>query len=60
MIDCNRCKYAAKYAPSTARWSNERELQEAALSRNTDLAVELLRKQYTATVEVLLTSGRFE
>lgn len=37
-----------------------RELQEAALSRNADLAVELLHKHYTVTSEILLASGRFE
>ena len=36
------------------------QLQEAALSRNADLAVELLHKHYTITSEILLASGRFE
>jgi DNA-binding GntR family transcriptional regulator len=36
------------------------ELREAALSRNADLAVELLHKHYTVTSEILLASGRFE
>lgn len=36
------------------------QLQEAALSRNADLAVELLHKHYTVTSEILLASGRFE
>lgn len=37
-----------------------RELQQAALSRDADLAVELLHKHYTITAEILLASGRFE
>lgn len=37
-----------------------RELQKAALSRDADLAVELLHKHYTVTSEILLASGRFE
>ena len=37
-----------------------RKLQEAALGRNADLAVELLHKHYTVTSEILLASGRFE
>lgn len=36
------------------------ELQEAALSRNADLAVELLKKHYTVTSEILLASNRFD
>ena len=36
------------------------ELREAALSRNADLAVELLHKHYTVTSDILLASGRFE
>jgi len=36
------------------------QLQEAALSRDADLAVELLHKHYTITSEILLASGRFE
>ena len=36
------------------------QLQKAALSRNADLAVELLHKHYTVTSEILLASGRFE
>jgi DNA-binding GntR family transcriptional regulator len=36
------------------------ELQKAALSRDADLAVELLKKHYTITSEILLASGRFE
>jgi len=37
-----------------------RELQQAALGRNADLAVELLHRHYTVTAEILLGSGRFE
>lgn len=37
-----------------------RELQEAALARNADLAVELLAKHYAVTSEIVLESGRFE
>ncbi len=37
-----------------------RELQQAVLSRDADLAVELLHKHYTVTSEILLASGRFE
>jgi DNA-binding GntR family transcriptional regulator len=37
-----------------------RELQQAALGRDADLAVELLHKHYTVTAEILLASGRFE
>jgi len=36
------------------------ELQQAALNRDADLAVELLKKHYTVTSEILLASGRFE
>jgi len=36
------------------------ELQEAVLSGNADLAVELLHKHYAVTSEILLASGRFE
>lgn len=36
------------------------ELQEAALSRDADRAVELLKKHYTVTSEILLASGHFE
>lgn len=36
------------------------QLQDAALGRNADLAVELLHKHYTVTSEILLSSGRFE
>lgn len=36
------------------------ELQQAVLNRDADLAVELLRKHYTITSEILLASGRFE
>lgn len=37
-----------------------RELQEVALNRDADLAVELLKKHYKVTSEILLASGRFE
>jgi len=37
-----------------------RQLQEAALARNADLAVDLLKKHYTVTSEILLASGHFE
>lgn len=37
-----------------------RELQQAALNRDADLAVELLRKHYNITSEILLDSGRFD
>jgi DNA-binding GntR family transcriptional regulator len=37
-----------------------RELQQAVLSRDADLAVKLLHKHYTITSEILLASGRFE
>ena len=37
-----------------------RELQQAVLNRDADLAVELLKKHYTITSEILLASGRFE
>ncbi len=36
------------------------ELRKAALSRDADLAVDLLKKHYTITSEILLASGRFE
>lgn len=36
------------------------ELQKAALNRDADLAVDLLKKHYTVTSEILLESGRFE
>jgi DNA-binding GntR family transcriptional regulator len=36
------------------------ELQQAALSRDADLAVELLKKHYKVTSEILLASGHFE
>jgi DNA-binding GntR family transcriptional regulator len=36
------------------------ELQEAALSRDADRAIELLKKHYTVTSEILLASGHFE
>jgi len=36
------------------------ELQKAALNRDADLAVELLKKHYTITSDILLDSGRFE
>jgi DNA-binding GntR family transcriptional regulator len=36
------------------------ELQEAALSRNADRAVELLQKHFTVTSEILLASNRFD
>ena len=37
-----------------------RELQQAVLSRDVDKAIELLRKHYTVTSEILLASGHFE
>ncbi len=37
-----------------------RELQQAALNRDADKAVELLKKHYTVTSEILLASGHFE
>ena len=37
-----------------------RELQQAVLNRDADKAVELLRKHYEITAEILLASGRFE
>jgi DNA-binding GntR family transcriptional regulator len=37
-----------------------RELQQAVLNRDADLAVELLKKHYNITSEILLASGRFE
>jgi DNA-binding GntR family transcriptional regulator len=37
-----------------------RELQDAVLNRDADTAVELLRKHYTVTAEILLASGHFE
>lgn len=37
-----------------------RELQQAALDRDTDLAVSLLTRHYTITSEILLQSGHFE
>jgi len=37
-----------------------RQLQEAVLNRDADLAVSLLKKHYTITAEILVASGRFE
>ncbi len=37
-----------------------KELQQAALNRDADLAVDLLSKHYTVTSEILLSSGRFD
>jgi DNA-binding GntR family transcriptional regulator len=37
-----------------------RELQQAVLDRNADLAVDLLHKHYKVTSDILLNSGRFE
>lgn len=37
-----------------------REIQEAVLQRNADLAVELLNKHYAKTAEIVLASGRFD
>ena len=37
-----------------------RELQQAVLDRNADLAVDLLHKHYKVTSEILINSGRFE
>jgi DNA-binding GntR family transcriptional regulator len=37
-----------------------RDLQQAALNRDADLAVELLNKHYTITSEIVLKSGRFD
>ena len=37
-----------------------RKLQQAALDRDSDLAVELLHKHYKVTSEILVESGRFE
>jgi len=37
-----------------------RELQQAALDRDADLAVDLLKKHYTITSEIVLASGRFD
>jgi len=36
------------------------ELQQAVLNRDADLAVELLRKHYTVTLQILLDSGHFD
>ncbi|MDH3747282.1 MAG: GntR family transcriptional regulator [Gammaproteobacteria bacterium] len=36
------------------------ELQKAVLNRDADLAVELLKKHYTVTSEILLASGHFD
>ena len=36
------------------------ELQKAVLGRDADLAVELLKKHYTVTSEILIESGRFD
>lgn len=37
-----------------------RELQEAVLNRDADLAVELLKKHYKITSDILIASGRFD
>lgn len=37
-----------------------RDLQEAVLNRDADLAVELLRKHYEVTSDILIASGRFD
>lgn len=37
-----------------------RDLHEAVLARDADLAVELLRKHYEVTSEILIASGRFD
>ncbi len=37
-----------------------RELQQAVLQRDADLAVELLHKHYTVTSDILIASGRFD
>jgi len=37
-----------------------RKLQDAVLQRDTELAVSLLHKHYTITMEILLASGRFD
>jgi DNA-binding GntR family transcriptional regulator len=37
-----------------------RELQQATLNRDADLAVKLLHKHFTVTSEILLASGRFD
>lgn len=37
-----------------------RELQEAVLARNADLAVKLLKKHYEVTADILIASGRFD
>lgn len=37
-----------------------RELQDAALNRDADLAVELLKHHYKVTAEIVLASGRFD
>ncbi len=37
-----------------------RELQQAVLNREADLAVELLKKHFTVTSEIVLASGRFD
>jgi DNA-binding GntR family transcriptional regulator len=37
-----------------------RELQEAVLARDADLAVKLLAKHYTITSDIVIESGRFE
>jgi len=37
-----------------------RELQDAVLNREADRAVEMLKKHYTVTSQILLESGRFE
>jgi len=36
------------------------ELQQAVLNRDSDLAVDLLRKHYTVTSQILIDSGRFD
>ena len=37
-----------------------RELQDAALERDADRAVDLLKKHYTVTSKILIDSGRFD
>ena len=37
-----------------------RELQQAVLNRDADLAVALLNKHYTITAEIVIESGRFD
>jgi DNA-binding GntR family transcriptional regulator len=37
-----------------------RELQQAVLDRDADLAVEMLNKHYTITSEIVIDSGRFD